>query len=262
MKAREIIALMDDFAPEELIDSWDNTGFQVGDDKIDIKGIVLSLDLNREVLNYALEKKANMIITHHPLIFPNVETVNNRTVKGSLIMDLVKNDMVFYSAHTNLDRAVGGVNDVLGDRLGLKNMELLEESIELEGRIYGYGRVGRIDSIYGDELIARVKDKLDVERLTVFGNVDKKVDIIAVCGGSGSSFIDDAVNKKADVFITGDIKYHDAQEAVDHGLLVIDPGHFYTERVVLKKLEEILVSKWPSLQVDVYNKSIPEYKIY
>lgn len=263
MKAKKIISILDNFAPTALIDSWDNTGFQVGDDSIDIKKVLLSLDVDERVIDYSIEKNVDMIISHHPVIFRPIEEINTRSEKGRTIYKAIKEDIVIYNAHSNLDQAVGGVSDVLADKFMLRDREILSENLELDKYVYGYGRVGYIDRMDLVDFISLTKEILDLDKLTVYGDVNKRVERIALCGGSGSSFIKDAYDKQADVYITGDIKYHDAQEGTSLGMTIIDAGHYHTEKFVLEKLKEVLNKELGNaLDIEVYEKSSPIYNIY
>lgn len=261
--ARDIIDLLDGFAPNFLIDSWDNTGFQVGNDGKDVKKILLALDVDEDILDYALDQGVDMIISHHPIFFSPVKTITNKTVKGKLVYRAVQEDIVLYNAHTNLDQAIGGVNDVLADILKLENREILSENTEKNGLVYGYGRTGTIDRIRLIDFIGQVKDLLGLDALTVFGDVDREVERVSVCGGSGASFIDDAYKKGTDVYITGDVKYHDAQRAVDLGMVIIDAGHYHTEKVILPRIKDLIDTEFKDgIDVEVYMKSSPIYKVY
>ena len=262
MKAKDIIELMNKWAMPELIDSWDNTGFQIGDDNKEIKKILLALDLDSKVLEKAINDGFQMIITHHPLIFQPIKSITNLNYKGKLIQELIKNEILVYNAHSNLDQVKGGVNDELAQLLGLKNSKILKENHVKEINSYGYGKVGDIDNVNLVEYLDFVKKKLKIDNLIVYGDLNKKISRVAVCGGSGSSFIDDAYRENACIYITGDIKYHDAQLADQLGLTLIDPGHYHTEKVILTVVKEYMLEKSDELYIEVWDKPSPEYKIY
>lgn len=266
MRAIDIIEAMNQWAMPSLIDKWDNTGFQIGNGNKEIKKILIALDLDRYILDIAIKEGYEMIITHHPLIFNPLNSIIEDDYKGKLIMDIIKNDLVVYNAHSNLDLAIGGVNDALARVLDIKNPIPLSKTLDEEGR-FGYGRVGDIDKILLKDYLDKIKEKLDISNLIVHGDIDKKIKRVAVCGGSGSSFIYDAYNKNADIYITGDIKYHDGQLAHELGLVVVDAGHFHTEKIVLPIIKDYLVKKLnkklnKKLDIKVItNPSIP-YLIY
>lgn len=261
MKAKDIIKLMNNWADPKLIDTWDNTGFQVGNPEIEVKKIIVALDLDRHVLDQAIAGNYHMIITHHPLIFTPIKSITTENHKENMIYDLIRSNIVAYNAHTNLDRAKGGVSEELGYILGLKEMTTLSSS-EIEGG--GYGKIGYIKPqnlrVYADF----IKEKLNIDYLTIYGNIDKNIEKVAVCGGSGSDFIYDAYRNKADLYVTGDIKYHEAQMADELGISIIDPGHFHSEKLILpvikKYLEENLDES--DLTIDIWENPSPSYCIY
>lgn len=261
MKAKDIIAILDEFANPKLIDSWDNTGFQIGDDNKDIKKIIISLDLDYNTLNKAIDEGFDMIITHHPLIFKPISNINNKTSLNKMIMKIISKDLVVYNAHSNLDLAYGGVNDTLAEILGIKNTKPLNEII-IDNSIYGYGRIGDIDNMSLMMFIDKIKLCLSVDDIRVYGQAKENITKVAVCGGSGGDFIIDAYKMGAQIYVTGDIKYHQAQEAIDLGLILIDAGHFHTEKIILPKLKSILVERTNNIAIEVNMVSSVTYKIY
>ncbi|MDY0234614.1 MAG: Nif3-like dinuclear metal center hexameric protein [Gudongella sp.] len=265
MKANQIITKLEDWISPKLIDTWDRTGFQIGEGGKEVKGILLALDITREVVNTALDYGCNMIITHHPFIFSPIESITDKTYKGRLIKLIIKNDLVIYNAHSNLDLVEGGVNDVLAELLHLKMtipikpifLDLLNNS----DKEYGYGRVGAIDEISLKELIDRIKTKLDIDYLKVYGETAECIKKVAICGGSGSEFILDAKEKGAQVYITGDIKYHDAQLAYEEDIVLIDATHYHTEKVILEELKKRLIDITDNnTKIRVYDKMTFPYK--
>ncbi len=366
MKAAEIINLLNEWAPLYLIDEWDNTGFQIGDSKREVKRILISLDLDREVFEKALREDVQMIVTHHPIIFKPLKTLVRDNYKEKLIYDIIKEDIVVYNAHTNLDVAKNGVNETLARVLDIKDTEPLKTTYEeplykivvfvpnshrdliiktlgnegagwvgnyshctynvegvgtfmpregtnpfigetniLEkveetrietivekkdlqrildkmikvhpyeevaydiyplankGKSLGDGRVGEIEKVSLSQYLDKVKKSLNVDNIIVYGDRDRIINRVAVCGGSGSSFIYDAYLREAQVYITGDIKYHDAQYANELGLTIIDAGHYHTEKVILPVIKEYLEEKTQKMvEVQLYNQSSPPYVIY
>ncbi len=258
MKAREIISFMDQWTAKENAEEWDNVGFQIGDDTRQVKNIILAMDLDRNSLDYALEKDGDMIITHHPFIFSGLKTINNRTYDGSLVMDLIKNNLVSYAAHTNLDKLDQGLNHRLAEIFKLEDSQILSREI---GESVGYGRVGNIESTSLRDYVCHIKEALDVSRLTVYGDLDRQVSRLALVGGSGADFISAAYEKEADLLITGDIKYHEAQSAIKLGLALVDPGHFHTEKIVLPLIKERLLEFNSQLNIYIYDKPSPLYEI-
>lgn len=266
MKLKNIINYMENWAPGSLIDSWDNTGFQIGNPQKDINNILIALDLDEDTLKKAIEGKFDLIITHHPIIFKPLKTILSVNPNENLIIELIKNDIAVYNAHSNLDLAIGGVNDALADKLNIKNtISLREMSKEVKyGKtlVYGYGRIGYIEPIHLSSFIEDIKEALHIEDLILYGEIERDVKSVAVCGGSGSDFIKDASLAGADVYITGDIKYHEAQYAHERGLSLIDVGHFHSEKVILPVIKRYLEKEFKSLNIEVImEQSLPK-KIY
>lgn len=263
MKAYNIIENLEKWIKKDLIDTWDNTGYQVGSLNKDVKNILIALDLDREILDLAISKNIDMIITHHPFIFSKLDRVISEDYKGNMLIDIIKNDILVYNCHSNLDLANGGVNDILAKVLNLSNIKYLNNTFELDSYTYGYGRIGNIERKEACDFLEEVKSNLNVENLLVYGNLNKKIENIAVCGGSGSSFIQDAYNSGADMYITGDIKYHDGQKAAELDMIIVDAGHYHTEKVILDVLKEyILKNIDEKLNIEVITKSTLPFIVY
>lgn len=357
---------MDKWAPPYLIDEWDNTGFQIGNPEKEVEKVLLSLDIDQKVLKKAIKEKVQMIITHHPIIFKPLKNITRTTYKGKLIYDLIREDIVVYNAHTNLDLAMNGVNDALANILDIKDtrplntiyeeplfklvifvpkshaciirkvlgdegagfignyshctyntegmgtfmpldgtspfigkinkLEEVEETkietivekknlsktlnevikihpydevaydiypLKNKGNIYGYGRIGKVNKIPFINLVDRIKEKLKLDHLFVYGNSNGEITKVAVCGGSGSSFIHDAYLEGADVYITGDVRYHDAQYANELGLTIVDAGHYHTEKVILPIIKDYIQENTKnSIAIELYEESSAPYIIY
>jgi GTP cyclohydrolase I len=218
---REIINNIEEKYPLALAEGYDNTGLIIGDPKAIITKILVCLDINDEIINEAIENNANMIVSHHPLIFSPIKHLFYDDYMAALIVKIIKHDICIYALHTNFDNAEDGMNDILAETLGLNNINKLGNST---------GRYGIIES---DMLLIEfcdfVKVKLNINSLRVTGNLNSIIRYVAVVGGAGCSFINSAVALNCDVMITGDVKHHDAIDASNSGICVIDAGHFSTE---------------------------------
>ncbi len=253
MKASEIASFLDEFAPVSLQESWDNSGFSVGSPEIEVNSVIVALDCTPEVVDEAVETGADMIITHHPLIFKSLKSITGRNHVEQMIIKLIKNDIVVYSAHTNIDKVAEGVSGLMADKLFLKEREILVEGSDINT---GFGIIGRLEeSISVDELILSVKKRFGVKTVRCSKPLSGKIEKIAVCGGSGSSMIDAAVSKGAQVYITGDISYH--YFYCEKDFMVMDIGHFESELGVLDVITSILRKKIPTFAVrkseNIYN---------
>lgn len=231
----DIVKIMDGIAPPNLAEAWDNVGLLVGRSDNTVKKIMVALDVSPEVAEQALEHKVQMIVTHHPVIFDPVKKMTDRTWQQKLLLDCAENKIAVYSAHTSLDSVLGGVNDVLAAQLGLQHTEVL---VPAAGGEAGLGRVGCLPATLTlQEFSEKIKAVLKLDRVVV-GDAGQKVNKVALCGGAGADFISEALAAGADTFVTGDVKYHTAQNAVYSGLNIIDATHQGTELPVINTLAD------------------------
>ncbi|MDN5330964.1 MAG: hypothetical protein PWP45_189 [Tepidanaerobacteraceae bacterium] len=350
-----VINLIEKLAPKKLSLEWDNVGLMVGAGSAKVKKILIVLTVTPGVVDYAVVNGVDLIISHHPVIFKPLNSIRQDLPVGKMIIEAIKHDIAIYSAHTNLDVAKGGINDLLAQKLELENVEVLEKTfedslkkivvyvpkgyedvvrdsmgnagaghignyshcsfnvsgigtfkplegsnpflgqlgelekveevrietiapasrvkkiinamlkvhpyeevaydiypVENEGCTFGLGRIGYLKTpvtLY--ELCTIIKQKLEVEFLRVVGEPRKKVSKIALCGGAGGSLISKAIFAGADVYITGDIKYHEAEEAKAAGIALIDAGHYSTEKIILNFLAEYLKKELQALDNEV-----------
>ncbi|CEN78073.1 Nif3-like dinuclear metal center hexameric protein [Paraclostridium sordellii] len=335
MKLKSLIKQIEKKYPLNLAYDWDNVGLLVGDYENEVNKIMVALEANEKVVNEAIEKEIDLIITHHPFIFSKMKKVTTQDLKGKLIHKLIKNNISIYSMHTNFDIAFDGLNDYFVELLNLKDAKILEKtnsevlyklavyvpkthldkvrsalgnadaghlgnykecsfSIEGEGRFkpceganpyigeegalesvnevkietivpqknlggvinamikshpyeevaydlyklenkgeaVGLGRYGKLEEkITFKDLGMILKEKLDIKYIRVVGNLEDEISKVAIVTGSGADMVKKAFKYGCDVLITGDMKYHDAQDTLDMGMKVIDCGHFDTEKV-------------------------------
>jgi dinuclear metal center YbgI/SA1388 family protein len=335
-KVAEVIQLMGEFAPTSLAEDWDNVGLQVGDQNTEVKNVLLALDLREGLVQEAIAKDCNLIITHHPLIFKGIKTVTESSYTGRLIRDLIKNEIAVFSAHTNLDISSNGLNDFLIKKLPVKNIEVLSSTTsknyyklvtfipesELKtvknalyeagaGKYNNYSHSGffqagkgnfkplaesepymgiknkinevaevRFETIVASNKLAQVKkallknhpyeepawDLFELKNLSIIeglgriavlteeykfsellplikesfqlpvlkysGQLEQKIKKIALCSGSGADFIQTAAYQGADLYLTGDVKFHQAQLAEELNLNLVDFGHYDSEKHV------------------------------
>ncbi len=356
----DIKNVIDDFAPFKLAADWDNSGLQVGDNNLPVKNIYVALDTSEKIIKEAINLDCDLIITHHPLLFSSLEKITNDNPPGNLIFDLIKNNISLISAHTNIDRCEGGLNDYLAQKLSLQDINFLQQDenmnklvvflpeeyldevkfalhevgagkfnkydmtgfytdgtgtfralegsspavgdtrtynevdeyrletifparrtdiiikkllqvhpyeepaydiIKLEqhaGELYSARQGQLADTLSLAEFIDKVKTNFDIAQLRYNGDEDKQIKDVAIACGSGSDFIGKAKINGADVFVTGDMKYHDWEKAINMGLAVIDAGHFDTE----KHFKELMKKKLIDELADDPDKSAKEITIY
>lgn len=242
MLVKELLAAVDALAPFALTMDFDNTGLLVGDGNAEVTGVVLALDCSDDIMEKAKELGANLIISHHPVIFSGMK----RLCADSVVYQLIRNNMHVISAHTNLDIAEGGVNDCLCKALGLQEISGLTATDEE----HFLGRVGLLPAkLSAEELAAVVKGELNtVIRYTDGG---KPISKVAVCGGAGDSELESAIACGADALISGEVKHHIFIEAAHRGFTLLEAGHHHTEAVVLAPLCEKLQAQFPQIPFTV-----------
>lgn len=241
VKCQTIMDAMERIAPRALAEDWDNPGLLVGSPRQEISRVLVCLDVSESVLQLAVENGCNLIVAHHPLIFKPMKKLRTDLPLGHLLQELLRKDIAVYAAHTNLDIVQGGVNDVLARRIGLCELEPFILAQPAEGRSpfapESLGRIGQLSSPMDiDAFAARVKQGLGAQHVRLVRSGSKLVRKVALCSGSGAEFISKAVFCGADAYVTGDVRYHDAQRAFAAGLHVIDAGHFPTEFPVVEPL--------------------------
>lgn len=366
-KIIEIIKKIEQWLPEKFAEKDDKIGLITGSYQKDVNNVMVTLDVNIEVIREAVENNVDMIFAHHNPFYVMNPTFISDTPQGRILQELLKNDIALYVAHTNLDAAFGGVNDVLADMLELKNVsslvtgwqerymkfavnvpldyeekirtaiteagaghignysdctfhirgngyfmpmqgtepflgkteelskvsevkietilnvEILENVLKAmllvhpyeepaydiiplynDGKKTGLGRIGYIQNpITLKEFLDLVKKNIGIKDLRYTGNLDRHVYKVALCGGSGMGFAKYALQKGADVYITGDIKFHEAQEAKDSGLILIDAGHYGTEKPVVEKVANFLLLNFKDeLQVIVSKINTDPFMYY
>jgi dinuclear metal center YbgI/SA1388 family protein len=251
---KEIMSLIEEIAPLNLAESWDNSGLQIGDPVQEIKKIGVSLDADYEIVKQCSKNNIDLLITHHPLFFSNIKSLDFTKPVPKIIRHVIKNDISIYTAHTNLDSADSGLNDFFLKKLGIDAVTPIIPS-ESGNETEGLGRIGVLkDKVYAGELAHSIKKIFNLDFIRFVGDADILADKIGVCTGSGAGLIKKASLMGAKVFVTGDMKYHDAKDAADLGICVIDAGHFGTEITVCEllksRLEKIFHSKGLDIEVE------------
>lgn len=345
---KEIIKELEAFAPSYLVEDWDNVGLTVGQKDKEVKKVLVALDVIPAVIEEAISMKADLIVTHHPMIlFQKIKNIQSDTSLGAKIYDLIKNDISAYCAHTNLDVAFGGTNDVLAELAGLTDVKILEETnseklkkivvyvpqshaeavrhaifqkdgghignyanctfscegmgtflplegtkpflgqwgvlekakeirletvvpesllqevldavrqahpyeemaydiyhVEQKGKRYGIGRIGILKQPMTFEAYGvYLKEKLGLDAIRLVGEKQKQIRTVGLCTGSGVEFMQKAKKMGADAYLTGDIKYHEAQKAIEMGICVADVTHYASEVLIVPVLKNYLQKK-------------------
>lgn len=237
------------FAPLPLQDGFDNAGLQIGLTEVEATGALLCLDVTEAVVDEAIALGFNLIVSHHPLLFHGLKHISGTTYIERCALKAIKNDIVIYSAHTNLDNAPGGVNDKIAEKIGLHDVKILQPK-ELESTA-GSGVIGMLDEPETElEFLKRIKKTFEVECLRHNKLTGRLIQKVALCGGAGSFLLPNAQRQGADVFITGEIKYHEFFD-YDKGMLVAEIGHYESEQYTKELLATIISEKFPSLEIEV-----------
>lgn len=258
MKVKEVVSVIERFAPISIAESWDNIGLLIGSDEAFVKKILVTLDITDDVVDEAIEHGVDLIIAHHPNIFKGVkQLVANNPFQANYIR-LIQHNISVYACHTNIDNAFGGMNDWMSEAIGLSQVEVLDEQgvYEIDNQTvhYGTGRIGVYEKeMTLEDLVKIIQNNLVTPHIKIAQSKQlNTVKRVALCGGSGSDFYQCAIQKGADVYLTGDVSYHVAQDMQKQGLTLIDIGH-YAEVIFVEKIckiyENWLVDKQLDLEV-------------
>lgn len=247
----DILSFLETVAPPYMQYEWDNNGLLCGSRGKEVKKILVALDPFEVVCREAAELGADLLITHHPLIFSAPKAINDESDMGRAIMTLIQNGITAVNAHTNLDCAPGGINDTLAAVLGLENIEIIDPKGE-EPK-YGLLRMGNVPTQPLADFLPQVKEKLGCQGLR-YVDAGKSVSRVAVGGGSCGSDLMDAVKAGCDTFVTADVKYNQFRDALSCGINIIDAGHFHTENPVCAVLAEKLRKAFPETEIYLSKK--------
>ena len=249
MLCREIIQVIEATYPPDAALDFDNVGLLAGRAEKEINRIYLALDATEHVIESAERAGADMLITHHPLIFTPLKHITDEDFIGRRIVRLIQSDIPYYAMHTNYD--VLGMADLAGNILDIRDARVLDVTTADGEKEQGIGRIGNLEKpMTLSECCVHVKHKLKLGSLKVFGDMDRTVYRIAVSPGSGKTAIPAAIEKGADVLVTGDIGHHEGLDAVAQGLAVIDAGHYGTEYIFMDDMKRFLSDKLPGIEVE------------
>lgn len=258
---KDILRVVECFAPAYMKESWDNVGLLCGDPTQEVRKVLVALDPFEHVCREAKEIGADLILTHHPLIFQAPKSITTQTSVGRSILCLCRHGISAINAHTNLDCTPGGVNDVLARALELESISVLQPSgVDEDGNSWGLLRMG----VYESDLptfLSHVKEKLHAPTLR-YVDGGKVVSKVAVGGGSCADGLLDAFEAGCDTFVTADVKYNQFWDAQELGMNLIDAGHFYTENPVVPILAGKIAEKLPEIEVIISKTHADCMKFY
>ena len=246
MKVKDIIAAIENFAPLSLQEEWDNSGLCIGSEEDEVTSVIVGLDCTPELVDEAIACGADMIVTHHPLIFSGLKRISPDDFVGKMVMKVVKAGISVYAAHTTADKVADGVSGAMAVRLGLEDVQILDE----DGDGTGLGVVGNLPQpMTTQEMVELVRTRFALEAVRTSRPLDSMITRVAMCGGSGSSLIGAAKASGAQLYISGDISYHNF--FTQDEFMIMDIGHYESEIEIVDILFSLIKKKFPTFAVRI-----------
>ncbi len=244
---KDITAELDRLAPPSLACDWDNPGLLAGRAEKEVQKVLVAVDVTTEVVEQAMREGADLIVTHHPLVFRALKKINDQHFISRRIVNMIQADISYFAMHTNFDCAPGCMADLAAERIGLQHGRPLEATGEVDGALIGIGKVGELEKpMTVMELAQKVKDAFVLPFVTVYGSdqVCEAVTRAAISPGAGGSMVEHGIAAGAQVLITGDIGHHDGQDAAENHMAVIDAGHYGLEHIFISFIKNYLEEKF------------------
>ena len=250
MKIRQVLSALEQFAPLPLQESWDNAGLQLGLTEADVSGALLCLDVNEEIVDEALRRGCNLIVSHHPLLFRGLKQITDANYVQRCVIKALKNDIVVVSMHTNMDNAQGGVNWKIAERLGLQDCQFFAQK-QVDGIEAGSGVVGVLsEPMEAKAFVELVKRQFRCECALCNELLQRPVKKVALCGGAGDFLLDDALRLGADAFITGEMHYHQ-YFGYEQRLQICVIGHYQSEQFTSEIFRDIINKACPGVRTEI-----------
>ena len=245
-RIKDVINVIEDFAPLSIQESWDNSGLCIGSPESEVSSVLLGLDCTEQLVDEAIACGADLIVTHHPLIFSGLKKISPDDPTGAAVIKAISNGISIYAAHTNADKVISGVSGAMAARLGLADVSVLDE----DGDGTGLGVVGNLpEPMDAEDMIAMVKEKFALKMMRSSRPLGQKISRVAVCGGSGGSLIGAARRSGAQLYISGDISYHNF--FTPEGFMIMDIGHYESEIEIVDILFSLLRKNFPTFAVRI-----------
>ena len=245
-KVRDVVKVIEEFAPLGIQESWDNSGLCIGSPDAPVSSVLLGLDCTPELVDEAVSCGADMIVTHHPLIFSGLKKISPDDQVGEAVIKAIRAGISIYAAHTNADKVLAGVSGAMASRLGLENVTILDE----DGEGTGLGVVGDLpEPLTAAEAAALVKERFGLKAMRSSRPVEGRISRVAMCGGSGGSLIPAARRSGAQLYISGDISYHNF--FTPEGFMIMDIGHYESEIEIVDILFSLLRKNFPTFAVRI-----------
>ncbi len=250
MKIKEVLSALERFAPLPLQESWDNAGLQVGLTETEVSGALLCLDVNERIVDEAVQKGCNLIVSHHPLLFRGLKTISDLTDVQRTVMKAIQKGICVVSMHTNMDNAKGGVNFKIAEKLGLQQVRFFAPKT-VDGIEAGSGVIGEYaDPLAADDFVKAVKQAFDVECALCNELLRRPISRVAICGGAGDFLLDTAVVEGADAFITGEMHYHQ-YFGYEQTIQICVIGHYQSEQFTSEIFRDIIEKECPGVRTEI-----------
>jgi dinuclear metal center YbgI/SA1388 family protein len=254
VKIKEVLSALERFAPLPLQESWDNAGLQVGLTETEVSGALLCLDVNERIVDEAVRKGCNLIVSHHPLLFRGLKTISDLTDVQRTVVKAIENRVCVVSMHTNMDNARGGVNFKIAEKLGLEDVRFFAPKT-VDGIEAGSGVIGRLTTaMASDDFVLAVKKAFDVECAMCNELLRRPVSTVAICGGAGDFLLDEAVSAGADAFITGEMHYHQ-YFGYEQRIQICVIGHYQSEQFTCEIFRDIIAKACPDVKTFIADTS-------
>ena len=254
MKQKQLIQIIEELCPSDTAEEWDNCGYQIqcGTGENEVRRLLVALEVTSAVIEEAAELGAELILTHHPMLFHPIHKLSEQDLTGSYLFQLIRENISVYSCHTSFDKLDGGNNDYLGALLELERIRSFPEND-------GFCRMGQTPfDVTFMEVIHKAAQALSIDQkyFRWVGDLRTPIERIGWCTGAGSEFIAAAQKAGCDLFITGDLKYHDAQMAKELGICVLDAGHYGSEKIFAENMAQMLAKRCADASLQIYCSEI------
>jgi dinuclear metal center YbgI/SA1388 family protein len=250
VKIKQVLSALERFAPLPLQESWDNAGLQIGLTEAEVSGALLCLDVTEDIIDEAVAKGCNLVVSHHPLLFRGLKQITGATDVQRTVVKAIKADVCVVSMHTNLDNALGGVNFKIAERLGLRDITFFAGKT-VEGVECGSGVVGTLESpMAADAFVAHVKRQMEAPCALCNVLLQRPVSRVAICGGAGDFLLDDAVRAGADAFITGEMHYHQ-YFGHEQQVQICVIGHYESEHFTAELFRDVIARECPGVRCEI-----------
>ena len=260
VKIYQVVDALEHYAPLPLQEGYDNAGLQVGlTEAVEVSGALLCLDVTEAVVDEAIRKGCNLIVSHHPLIFRKLARISDENYVQRTVRKAIKNDITIVSMHTNMDAAKGGVNFKIAEKLGLRNLRFFGGEKEIDGVKGGEGVIGEItdetdtlhaDGIAADDLVLMLRERFQAECVQCNQLLRRPIRKVALCGGAGSFLLDAAIAASADAFITGEMHYHEFF-GHEQEIQICVIGHYQSEQFTSEIFRSIITDKCPGVKCEI-----------